>query len=126
MATALSISNIDAKTESPNSIFTTFSLLWLDVDKRRIPYYLEARKKLYSIIDCIEDFEHIDPCENFIKQATDQRHHIVVVGKNSTQEFIPSLHSYEQVSTFYIYNVDDHAIDNDWMKLHPKVRNLKS
>ena len=99
----------------------TFTLLWFDSDTSRAQWYLNARKRLRSIIDCIETFEDRGRCEEYIQQYIDRCHHLVIVGHEAALQLVSSIHNYQQVVSIYVYELDPTVTNTICTDRYPKV-----
>jgi hypothetical protein len=93
-----------------------FTLIWFDNDTSRVSWYLNAKKRLHSIIDCIETFEEQDRCKDYIQQSKDRCHHVVIIGNEAALQLVSSIHNYAQVVSIYVYDSDPNC-----MGRYPKV-----
>ena len=108
----------DANTRLTDEMFT---LLWFNSDPSRVSGYLNAKKRLHSIIDCIETFDAHDRCEEYIQQSKDRCHHVVIIGNETALQLVSSIHDYAQVVSIYVYDSNptvENVIDRE---RYPKV-----
>lgn len=98
-----------------------FTLLWFNSDPSRVSGYLHAKKRLHSIIDCIETFDTHDRCEEYIQQSKDRCHHVVIIGNETALQLISSIHNYAQVVSIYVYDSNPNLENVIGRERYPKV-----
>ena len=100
-------------------------VLWLD-ETISDQYCPQLEIKLCPIINHICKFHDKNECEKYIKRASNEDRFVIIVNNQFARDFIPSIHSLNQVSSIYIYSKDDdtHDIQSQpaWIEQFPKVK----
>lgn len=104
---------------SENENVETFHLLCLDdlnenVDQKNTRTELRSNIKRLKICTSSNQFE------KSIRKMSRQDRAILVLGVGRGQEILPRIHRFKQVSSIYIYGIDEEE-GEQWMKQFPKV-----
>ena len=95
-------------------------LVWLDFAVNKVKEYIEAQKKLRQLINYIKTFDDVDQCELYTRSVSQEDRIIFITTNKLGQEFVPQIHSLEQIFTIYIY-CPDNKQSNDWTEKFDKV-----
>ena len=104
---------------SENENVETFHLLCLD-DLNENVDQKNARTELRGSIKRLKIFTNANQFEKYIKKMFKQDRAILVLEIGRGQKLLPRIHQYDQVSSIYIYGIDE-AEGEQWMKQFPKV-----
>ncbi|CAF0828725.1 unnamed protein product [Didymodactylos carnosus] len=100
----------------------THACLWLDQDVNSTQDNLETQQQLRKIINYMQTFDDLEKCEDYIRQAKNEKIVLIVSGRFG-KEIIPRLHDLAQFSACYIY-CGNKAANDKWAKAYPKVKGI--
>lgn len=98
-----------------------FSLIWLDPDVNNLEENIKAQKQFRSWISHLKTFDDADKCKEFILSEPVNQTITLVINERLGSYAIPRIHSLSQVSSIYIYGVNNEKTER-WTKNYPKVR----
>jgi hypothetical protein len=108
--------SLEKATEKP---FEIFSLIWLDTEAT-VQGTRNGDERLRSIINNLQRFHEIKPCQQYIESSSEYDRLVLVVSGQLGKELVPKIDKLRQVIAIYVYcmNVEAHET---WAKPRPKV-----
>lgn len=95
-------------------------LIWLD-NCIHSEDNVNTQRKIQSLINQLEIFDDIVQCLEYIQSISLDDQIILIISGNLSQEFIPEIHEYEQITSIYIYCLNIEFYQS-WSKEYVKVR----
>ncbi|CAF2228318.1 unnamed protein product [Rotaria magnacalcarata] len=100
--------------------FDIFSLIWLD-GNTNAKEVRDTEQKLRSIINQVQKFADIEPCQKYIKERSTKERLIIIVSGRLGREIVPSIHNLRQVISIYVYCLDKEG-NEKWSSQYKKVK----
>ncbi|CAM4805222.1 unnamed protein product [Rotaria magnacalcarata] len=119
--------NAGKETKSTNSARTnsnieTFACFWLDQDIYTTEDNRETLEELRHIINHIKVFDHVEECEQAIRNITHEKVILICSGSLGRQ-LVPRLHDLTQFSVCYVL-CQDQAANEQWSSKYPKIQGV--
>ena len=110
----------EVKTESKQC--EIFHLLWLD-SNAEVHRDQETEQKLRSIINCLQKFQQVKPCQTYIEQSSDMDRIVLIVSGQLGQEIVRCIHDLRQVISIYVFCFNK-KFHETWSSKYSKVKSL--
>jgi hypothetical protein len=99
--------------------YETDPLIWLDTSIN-CKENRDVQERLRLSINYLKTFDKLDECEKYIRSVPSEDRIILIVTVHFGQQLIPNIHSFQQVSSIYIY-CGITEFDQEWIKQYRKV-----
>lgn len=106
--------------QSNDAPLEIFHLIWLDADINTKDIQ-DAEQKLRSIINQLKKFQDVEQCQTYIEQRSQKDRVIMIVSGRLGREIVPSVYKLRQVTSVYVYCVDENS-NNQWADKFAKVK----
>jgi hypothetical protein len=105
---------------SNTSNLEIYTLVWLDSSVNTLQESIDAQQQLKSLIDHLEVFDEVDPCETYIKSRPEGNRIGLIVSGALGQKLVPNVHQLQQIVCIYVY-CSNKQKNEAWAKKFPKV-----
>jgi DNA-binding MurR/RpiR family transcriptional regulator len=95
------------------------SIIWFDASLSDSQENINAQQLLRTSTNHLKTYVDEKECEKYIRSLSKQHRIILIVGGQSGQLIVPSIHSLVQVSSIFVYCMDKR--NQEWTKTYKKV-----
>lgn len=117
--TTINLPGDQLRTSNNDMRFGIFHLVWLDAAIETADVQ-STERQLRSIINHLKKFHDLEECRKYIQQCSQIDRIIMIVSSELGQEIISSLYQIRQITSIYIYSIDQ-KINTQWADKFPKV-----
>jgi len=98
----------------------TTTLIWLDNPSIKSEEEINTEQKFRSAINHIKLFDNINECEKYIQHLFRDDRVVLITNGQLGKSFIPCIHHYRQITSIYIFCIDQKK-NEEWAKKFLKV-----